>query len=358
MELNNRKEQHFAVSSNGELHHINEAHNSIDDYYCLNCGCHMLKKCGNIRQWHFAHDWRNATLEQRNCSYESYLHRYAKLRIKQWFEDSESIKIHLKKYYNCSYFDSCKLKNKYHCRTSDIESIDLKRYLDICEIEKEIQINGHSFRPDLLWCQSDNPRNNIFVEVKVTHKCTDQKINSSARIIEFSINSEEDIENIITHDIAENDITTFYGFKKRDVAKHKSISPLHKLIKFRLYKSGKVHLDTYCTCQNYRDRNNSSLFEITFSDYNFSETDFYIYGLLAAKDKNFNVRNCCICKHRQHRKNYDDYICLNNNSKIENNNNATSCEYFALIENYLEHRNRFIHLEQFAIDTWTNTNLK
>ena len=58
MEREFRREQHYAVSQKGVLSHIKEAHYNSEEYYCPHCGCRMLKRCGNIRAWHFAHDWR------------------------------------------------------------------------------------------------------------------------------------------------------------------------------------------------------------------------------------------------------------------------------------------------------------
>lgn len=94
MEKEFRREQHYAVSQKGVLSHIKEAHYNSEEYYCPHCGCRMLKRCGKIRAWHFAHDWRYANETQKNCSYETYLHGYAKLRLKQWFDESESIILH------------------------------------------------------------------------------------------------------------------------------------------------------------------------------------------------------------------------------------------------------------------------
>ena len=67
----------------------------------------MLKRCGNIRAWHFAHDYRYENDVNKECSYESYLHAFAKLRLKQWFEESESIILHYQQSMACKYAKDC-----------------------------------------------------------------------------------------------------------------------------------------------------------------------------------------------------------------------------------------------------------
>ena len=47
METESRTEQHYAVSKNGMLVHISEAHRD-QDYFCPHCGCRMIQKRGNI----------------------------------------------------------------------------------------------------------------------------------------------------------------------------------------------------------------------------------------------------------------------------------------------------------------------
>ena len=103
-----KREQHYAVSLNGVLTEINDAQISNEDFFCPHCGCRMLKRCGKIRRWHFAHDWRTATDEQKKCSYESYLHAYAKIRFKEWFENSKQIIVEYNQSMICSNYKTCK----------------------------------------------------------------------------------------------------------------------------------------------------------------------------------------------------------------------------------------------------------
>ena len=107
MENENRMEQHYAVSKSGVLVHIKQAQKSNEECFCPHCGCRMLKRCGNIRTWHFAHDYRYNKEYHKECSYESYLHSFAKIRLKQWFDESESIILHYNEKMICQYAKDC-----------------------------------------------------------------------------------------------------------------------------------------------------------------------------------------------------------------------------------------------------------
>lgn len=73
------------------------------------------------------------------------------------------------------------------------------------------------FLPDiqLLSADGDKIQDVIFIEIFVTHKCTDKKLKKGKRIIEIKINNEDDILKLRTNklSVADKQIT-FYNFKK------------------------------------------------------------------------------------------------------------------------------------------------
>lgn len=350
-----RREQHYAVSKSGVLLHINQAHHSQEDCYCLHCGCHLLQKCGNVRRWHFAHDWRTSD-EQTTCSYESYLHSYAKLRLKQWFENTNSIIIHFPKITYCKSYkhcfwrepfdDTCKIVNDEHC--------NLKNFLDSCSMEKEHHINNDVYRPDLLWYNKESPNNHIYIEIKVTHECSEKKKNSKARIIEFEVHSEEDIDNIIINDIIESDHVHFYGFKNAKFDETGQIKPLYNLKKFIQYESGKIYANNICTCQDYKNRRKTSHFEMTIEN-NYIETNlFYLYGLIEAINCGFKVPNCYLCKHHKYDSENGCLYCLIKSMVIKKGYEAVSCPEVEFDERqYQNINNDFAFFRQNRkIDIW------
>lgn len=161
-----RMEQHYAVSESGHLVHIAEAHLSSEDFYCPHCKCRMLKKCGTIRSWHFAHDYRYQNENVCNCSYESYLHAYAKLRLKQWFDESPQIILHYQQKYVCKFHKNCKWLDNHSdvCCTYKDKSYNVKKCLTQCLVEENVKLGDNSFRADLLWSNPKNPQSNILIE--------------------------------------------------------------------------------------------------------------------------------------------------------------------------------------------------
>nr|WP_302947116.1 competence protein CoiA family protein [uncultured Prevotella sp.] len=359
MNNENRMEQHYAVSKGGVLVHINEAHGSKEDCFCPHCGRRMLKRCGNIRTWHFAHDYRYENEVNKECSYESYLHAFAKLRLKQWFEESTSLTLHYQQPISCQFVKDC-IWRKYgdECSRLDEKSIDLKKHLTCCSVEETIHTDDAMFRADLLWSNPDNPKNDILVEIKVTHDCTQKKKESQKRIIEFEVHSEEDVENIVANDIQESDTVKFYGFSPKEEI-DEAMQARYSLSKFIYYRTGKAFARSACDCKTFRNRKRCSLLEVTIKDGNpevFSFGRFYIWELAFAKSKGCDVRNCYLCNHHHYDNDEKKLTCdLNPNEPCEALH-AISCNSYKLEEDFF-HKNldNFI---KFSQDNLVNVWLK
>lgn len=355
METESRTEQHYAVSKNGMLVHISEAHRD-KDYFCPHCGCRMIQKCGKIRVWHFAHDYRYENEVIKRCSPESYLHAYAKLRIKQWFEETPSIKLRYRREHFCNLSETCIWLGKKHkkCREYRFEECDLKDFVTRCEVEKTVNIDGTEFRADLLLSCPSKPENNIFVEIKVTHGCTEEKRNSKARIIEFEISSEDDVDNIINNTIEEGEKVHFYGFSPKP-AMDGNVDALFKLVKFIYYNTGKAFSHSVCTCQNYQKIKRNSLIEITAiestdgaildkspNDNNYytciTDAKWFVWGLAFAKSKQIDVRNCSVCKHYIYDPDQEDYDCDFDLKYGSNSEKAIDCESYCINDELIEKR--------------------
>lgn len=347
-----RSEQHYAVSSTGKLAHIKEAHNNPDNYYCPFCGCKMLKRCGNIRTWHFAHDWRDANEFQKNCSYETYLHGYAKLRLKQWFDESSSITLHYKQSIVCKKADLCNLIKNENCRKDIKNSCDLKVVFNRCTIESSVKGANGNYRADLLLTSdSMHPQHILLIEIKVSHGCSEKKKASNTPIIEFDVTSEDDVDYIVSHDIVECDKVRFYGFKKREIPDNAQlISPARTLQQFTLYKSGKTFCKT-TNCQSITYHKPSSLFELTTY---ISENNFWVlnlYGLMKAREQGFSFPNCYHCKHNCYSEENNCYVCEINNVKIEKGADALNCDDYIFKPDYSE---RIKDLQPKVLDIWSH----
>lgn len=181
----------------------------------------MAAKLANkSKRKHFAHIHHNPC---QKCSYESYLHKLAKEKIAECFRKSEKFIISYYCRFLCDQHLSCPVKSREQCVWREKRIIDLKQYYNRCHIEKEID----DFKADLLLDHSEHTnRTPLLIEINVSHKSSDKKVNSTLRIIEIGIDNEEDIESIISHSIIEetsgyldrfecrpNEKIKFYNFK-------------------------------------------------------------------------------------------------------------------------------------------------
>ena len=372
MEYENRMKQHYAVSKSGVLVHINEAHDSKEDCFCPHCGCRMIKHCGSIRTWHFVHDYRYQKVVNKDCTYESYLHAFAKLKLKQWFEKSPSIILHYQQPIVCEYARDCIwMESGDACSRLGEKTIDLKDYLTVCRLEETVHVDDDRFRADLLWCNPYKPNIYILIEIKVTHECTQKKKESNKRIIEFEVHSEEDVESIVANDIQESDTVRFYGFSPDDIV-DEALPARYSLYKFIYYSSGKVFARSACDCKTFRNRRKYALLEVTIKDINhglrmlserqgrpeaFSFGRFYNWGLAIAKSKGCDVRNCYLCNH--HRYDFDKEIltCILKPDEPCEASHALSCCRFMLDEDcYHKNLDEFkIFSQNNLVDVWSIT---
>lgn len=177
----------YALNATGIITHIRYA-NKDESYKCPGCGNDMIPHMGKIRKWHFVHK------AESYCNFETYLHKVAKVRIRQKFLSSDKFFITFDPLHYCSKED-CPIRKEPKCRIHIKRTFEIRRFYDICE--EEIEYKG--FRPDLLLRSSAHPEwPPIFIEIHVTHKSSASKIDSGLRIIEISIKHEDDITQIIS----------------------------------------------------------------------------------------------------------------------------------------------------------------
>ena len=252
---------------------------------------------GKIRKWHFTH---KANIE--NCNYESYLHKIAKTRIKAAFDENQHFFIEYEADVVCDNVYTCNLTNNNGCCTNHSVQFDLKNFYDTCLEEATFQ----SFRADLLLSSSQKKLAPILIEIFVTHKSTDEKIQSKARIIEIKIKDEESIDKICnSHTLCgnlylkipehhrNNFPIVFYNFKLIYKKPYQFYN--HRLGEFNYYlymlPSGKYEKGK-CYC--YEDIENLIPKDADYiiGDYKF-EDDWALSKLF---EHGSSIKNCLICK--------------------------------------------------------------
>lgn len=191
----------YALNKTGRIVKISDASRG-DSYRCPCCGADMVPHMGAVRRWHFTH--KAGT----NCSYETYLHKVAKVRIREAFLSSDTFAISYNPLHICA--ADCPFNYAQKCSSLLSKSFDIRKYYDVCE--EETSYGG--FRPDLHLRSSQFPdREPIFIEIHVSHKSSESKISAGHRLIELTIESETDINNIVERKIFEgvtNQSNSFY----------------------------------------------------------------------------------------------------------------------------------------------------
>jgi hypothetical protein len=206
----------YANDCSGVLTHISNVinHNS---YTCPGCREEMVAVKGKVNLHHFRHN--NAT-----CSYESYLHNAAKNAFYNRFNESTGlIVLMLERAITCQSNKKSFLNDDSISCSNLVEAkYNLRNLFN--EAFLELYDKSTGFTPDVMLSNSDNG-SKCYIEVFVTHECSEEKIASGIPIIEISVNDENDIKYIQESDFSTNDINiSLYNFS----AKEKSVQECHQ----------------------------------------------------------------------------------------------------------------------------------
>ena len=297
---------HNATDTDGHIIHIDEVtkENRAEHYYCVGCGEEMSAVLGDKREHHFRH-------KEAHCSWESYLHKLGKMRLKQRFDTQKEFVVKYYIEYNCDKSKGCKLEPIYRdkkCNRRELIALDLKKLFDTCE--EEVSYNG--FRADLMLSSKEHPeREPIFLEISVTHDCQSEKLASGIQIIELKIAEEKDVLRPLVEDDSLFGRTNpespydfdalppirFFNFKR----KFETARPLER---FWLAKDDNGilrgnYIQDELNCRNVTDNHREdSLYEIAIPSevvVNNRKPNLYKFGMMKVINAGIDVRHCGIC---------------------------------------------------------------
>lgn len=272
-------------------------------YYCIGCGSRLIVRQGKIKKWHFAHKY-----EENNCSFESYLHKIAKEKFYKIYSNclkkNEPFYLQIKKEFQ---YEPCDCNTKFNicqkCNYKQIksENIDITKWFKNIRIEKSME----NFRADV--CLSTiNETENIFIEIHVTNKISDNKRDSKYRIIEIDIDNEDDLNVFEEKLLIQSEKIRFYNFKiPKKMIPNDEKCPKKFTILF-LKKDGgvnfkndlnisqlnKVILNNKNNWQEYHTISNELLY-----DYDIQGPYVYKFFIADCAKKNYNIKNCFICRY-------------------------------------------------------------
>jgi len=204
---NNKKVKYYSALDEADnlvyIDDVNEENRNQHNYRCPSCKGPMIPVLGKKNTHHFRHDVEH-------CSYESYLHELAKIRFKDAFEQRDKFLVEVDEFFVCDKFGKCflhnlsdfkkRLKNRpipNGCMDNYKKVLNLKYFYDVCELEKGYK----GFIADILLRDSHNKHEPIFLEIYVSHPCDEEKIQSGIPIIEFKINDEEKLNELLKQNV-------------------------------------------------------------------------------------------------------------------------------------------------------------
>lgn len=343
----------YALNDNNELIEIHTAHELGGVFHCPECGEKMICKCGTKKAWHFAH-------EKVECDYNHYLHTVAEQRIMEWFNRSNDIPLILQRDEKCEESTKCKCYYYEFCRkTVDSEPFNLKRYYSHCDREIRFEKERQNYIADIL-CYPKNERHEpLFIEICVTHPCEEKKLESGIKIIEFVIQSEYDLDEIIGKQIRLGEKTKLYNFHPKEKTSSNRVFE-RRFEKFVLFSSKKGFVDKI-QCSRLNERRGILEITIPYNEYVpefMGEGGFFSIAYAVAFQYDSSIKHCCLCKYHT----YDDWdgigICRlfkkygTNREAILND--AQKCTYFRIDKASVESRKKEFdsYCSQNPVDIW------
>lgn len=326
----------YALNSTNKIINISELSSTKTEqeksYKCLSCNGKLIARTGKIKNWHFAHK-----LEE-NCSPETYLHILGKNIFYNNYLNCVKNKIpfYLKLF---TYVEVNKFENKINkvFIRKDLEAFNLVDYFDEIKLEKR----DHNFIPDLLLTNSKGDK--IYVEIAVSHKCEQNKIDSKIRIIEITLEDETDID-FDNNFISENDVKTqLYNFILKPIIKNND--PIIHEIKFAwfvIFKSGKCAIIDL-TLNGFLAFLNIKKSFIQYFNFSGIETDSRVIGsrmfygnLIIALRNGTKIRSCLVCRYQA--PSYSGRMYCKFLRKDCSSSDAILCNYYKFEKSYIDIR--------------------
>lgn len=297
----------FAQDEKGEIIDINDVSSQKrkdTKFFCLSCHEPMTAVIGTgKRAKHFRHQ---ADID---CNKESYLHILAKQILKERFDNSDSFPISLYRTHHCDRINTCpnKLDNIQGCFSTQIQIFDLKNHYDQCVLELKDPKSG--MKPDLTLRDSTGKQNPIWLEILVTHPCSEEKKNEGTCIIEFKIESEEDALDLRDKHISEDNGIIFYNFKKKSDSPDSTITnQYYQYRRAELLSNGYIRERKFTCRENKKNLSPDAIASVEISTRHYGSLFVYDARKIFAAYGIGNFKHCTWCKYNKTTI-YENRIC-------------------------------------------------
>lgn len=182
----------YALNGQGTLTHISDALRS-HTYTCPGCKSPLTPVLGEINAKHFRHS-------EECCALETYLHKCGKeaffYRYQQALSHAVPISLELERRVSCNGARLALVRDKTsQCLESVPARYNMTKFFDLAELEKRDKTTG--LQPDVMLRDTAGKRR-CYIEICVTHPCSQEKIDTGIPILEFKIQSAADIEMLLS----------------------------------------------------------------------------------------------------------------------------------------------------------------
>ena len=324
----------YAYSPEKELQHIRHVDKSLKlSYACLNCEGILIPRKGKVNAHHFAHK------SEGNCSYETYLHKVAKLKFyytyKSCLDNKTPFTITWQEKRTCNACQDIKGINISCDLEDETKKSDLTKTFDTISIEKK----HNGFIADIL-LESSTSDKVLFIEFAVTHTCEIEKRNSGNHIIELQLSSDEDLSFLEGKSPSINlNIETNYGIPIAHKTQ-KFLTPnacLKEFEAFVIYSSHKVRRDKFIVASLYEKLIDQQIIYSVVnskkdhygqdSEYFNDESDRYEHFIEDTFFKGFKFKNCLTCRFSVYNDfwNNNHWFCKKLKQRIGNLNDGSQC---------------------------------
>ena len=339
----------YACDSGGILRYIDDVPNgNACGCVCPACGKPLMaRNRGEMRIHHFAHQ----TGAECEYAYETMLHLFAKEKVRNAFLNRNTFMMEYEYKSYCPKKKECHYCSYGECFTKSRKTFNLKEYYDSCE--QEVPYDTRRRRSDLKIYSAGNPtRRPIYIEFCVTHPSDYEKLHSGDKIIEITLESEEDVEKLVQNGFVESEPqqeqgweqipspVAFYGFDKREDYNNNKLDQEIDVVRYVLYPSGKTLCRSeVASCRSWSKYSNS-LMEIVF--HTPVAFDIYEYAKYVGYSMH-KIPNCMVCKN--YVEGWDDKLFCKLYKRLNlvpfakhDTARAKTCPYFKVDQNEMRDR--------------------
>ncbi|MHB8087993.1 MAG: competence protein CoiA family protein [Anaerolineaceae bacterium] len=288
----------YALDLNRQVVDINDLASGDDVrrsiYICVSCGQPLIPVMGSVREKHFRH------AVEGNCNPETYLHQLAKKVFYRVY--SECLASGVPFYIVIPANDYCTLCTEEFGIRCKVETTSISYDLTKFFPQISLETPDGCFTPDILLC---NYGEKLYVEFVVTHFSSPEKRDSGVRIIEFALESENDLEPVNQKLFSHTDPKIQFINFKFDWNLKKGISSCKNKFHFFMLKPDGSAFTYVNTPPNYKLRLKSG--DIVYSKFlPRGGVQSYFDELVAAFQSHKKVNSCFLCRYHGENRFRDD----------------------------------------------------